>query len=128
MSAQSLLWHDTPEDALRSAVDSLGGFKKVGSALWPSIAVDAAGRKLSQSLDSDRAEKLSLSELCMLLRMARASGVHVAASFLLMDAGYAQPVPIDPESEKEKLQRQFINATATLAAMASRIQSLAART
>lgn len=124
---QQNLWHDTPEQALRSAVDALGGFKRVGSEIWPALPADAAGRKLSQCLDDDRPEKLSLSELCMVLRMARTKGIHVAAAFLMTDAGYADPVPVDPETEKEKLQREFIAATAALSQMASRIQTLAAR-
>lgn len=124
---QNALWHDTPEDALRSAVDALGGFKRIGSELWPALPVTDAGKKLANCLDNDRPEKLSLSELCMVLRMARAADVHVAAAFFMADAGYAQPVAIDPETEKERLQRQFIAASQQMAAMAARIQTLAGR-
>lgn len=127
MKPQQDLWHDTPEDALRSAVDALGGFKKVGSELWPALPIEQAARRLAQSLDADRAEKLSLAELCLVLRMARAAGVHVAASFLMADAGYGEPVPVDPLTEQQKLQREFLTGLASLQKLGKRLETLGQR-
>lgn len=126
-AAQQPLWHDTPEDAFRSLVDALGGFKKVGADLWPALPVDQSGRRLAQCLDPDRAEKLTLSEQGLLLRRGRMAGIHTAAAFLLRDAGYAEPVPVDPETEKQRLQREYVQATRALLAMGQRIETLGSR-
>lgn len=124
---QQPLWHDSAEDAFRSLVDAIGGFKRVGCELWPALPADQAGRRLAQCLDADRPEKLTLAETAMLLRRGRMAGVHTAATFLMRDAGYADPVPVDPETEKQRLQREFIAAQQNMARMLNRIGELDGR-
>lgn len=119
---QQSLWYDEPEDAFRSLVDALGGFKKVGSEMWPSLAAVAAGQRLAQCLDSSRPEKLSLSEVHFLLKKGREANCHVAMTYLARGADYEAPLPVDPETETQRLQREFIEATRTLAQLSSRIE------
>ena len=40
---QQKLWHEDICDALRAAVDALGGTKRVGRALWPAKSIEEAG-------------------------------------------------------------------------------------
>lgn len=46
MTPQIPLFLDDYHDAVRHAVEALGGFKKVGGDMRPDLAVDAAGRWL----------------------------------------------------------------------------------
>lgn len=107
---QQDLWHESIEDALRSVIDGVGGFKKVGVALWPALPVEDAGRKLANCLRRDRPEKLSLDELLLVLKQGREAGVHVGMAFIAQMTGYEEPRPTDPQSQHEKLQRDFIAA------------------
>lgn len=121
---QDALWHDTPEDAVRSLVDALGGFKRVGSSLWPALPVDSAGRRLAQCLDAERAEKLTLSELLMLLRLGQQRSVHTAAAFFMEAAGYRAPEPIAPRDAQAELQREFVEAVRKQQLLVQRLERL----
>lgn len=119
--AQSSLFHDTYEDAIRDTVMSLGGYKKVGSMLWPAMPADDAGRKLSACLNTDKREKLDLGELRLIRRESRKAGVHILASYEMRDAGYAEPQPLSPEDEAAQLQREYIAAVKAMSAIQSRM-------
>lgn len=121
---QEPLWHESPEDAVRSLVDALGGLKRVGSDLWPALPVDAAGRRLAQCLDAERAEKLTLSELLLLLRRGRERGVHIAAAYFLDQCGYKQPEPISPNDERAELQRAYIESVRSQQQLVARMERL----
>lgn len=124
---QQVLWHESPEEALRSLVDALGGFKKVGAQLRPSLPADQAGRWLAQCLDSGRAEKLALDELLWLLAEGCRRGCHVASTFFMRQAGYKTPEPMDVETELQRLQREFIAATQSISALGQEIQCIGAK-
>lgn len=65
---------DSPEDALKAIIQQLGGIKKVGPLLFPDKSVDAAARYLLDCLNADRPEKLALTQVMMLLRLAVGRG------------------------------------------------------
>lgn len=111
-------------DAIRAAVQALGGFKRIGSEMKPDLAVDAAGRWLADCCSPDRREKLDLTQLAWLRRRARSAGVHVLAAFEMRDAGYAEPQPVEPEDERAALQREFVQSTKSLEKMLARLQAL----
>lgn len=115
------MFYDTYEDAIRDCVMALGGFKKVGSMLWPAMPADDAGRKLSACLNTDKREKLDLGELRLIRVEARKAGVHVLAAYEMRDAGYADPQPVAPEDEAAQLQREYIAAVKTMAAIQARM-------
>lgn len=108
------LFYDSYEDAIRDTVTALGGFKKVGSLLWPAVAADDAGRKLSACLNVEKREKLDLGELRLIRKEARRAGIHILATFESRDSGYADPTPIAPEDEAAQLKREFITAVKAL--------------
>jgi hypothetical protein len=124
MPVQEPLWHDTPEDAVRSLVDALGGPKKVGAELWPVLPVADAGRRVTHCLDAERPEKLTLGELSFLLKWGREKGVHVAATFFMESAGYRKPEPLAPADERAELQRQFMAAVSIQADLVKRMERL----
>lgn len=119
------LLYDDELDAARDAVKAIGGPKKVGPMIWPDKTPDAAARHLSDCLNPGRPERLSPSQLLMLMRLAREVNFHGLAAYLLREAGYAQPVPVAPTLEAEvmanKLQH-LISEVSSLAVRFERIQ------
>jgi hypothetical protein len=127
MTFQDELFHEDLHDALRHCVQAMGGMKRVGATMRPELPADQAGRWLADALKADRRETLSLQHLLMLLQMARQAGVHTGMAFLSREAGYAEPVPVEPDDQVAELQRQFIDSTQRLAALARDIERLTAR-
>lgn len=113
--------YDTYEDAIRDTVMALGGFKKVGSMLWPAMPADDAGRKISACLNTEKREKLDLGELRLIRHAAREKGVHTLMSYESRDAGYAEPVPITPEDEAAQLKREYIAAVKAMSNIQARL-------
>ncbi len=111
MNNQQLpLFCDSLEEALKAIVFAAGGPKEIGCALWPTKKPAAAAQDLNHCLDPDRALKLSLDEVEFILRQGREVGVHTGMDYLARVCGYETPRPMNPETEKERLQREFIKA------------------
>lgn len=121
---QLQMFYDSYEDAIRDTIQQLGGNKAIGNLLWPAIPVDDAGRKLANCLNTEKREKLDLGELQLIRREARKKGIHILAHYEARDAGYAEPMPINPEDEEAQLQREFIAASRSIAAMTMRMEAL----
>lgn len=119
---QPSLFHDSYEDAIRDTVLALGGNKAVGSMLWPAMLADEAGKKLADTLNREKREKLALGELALIRREARKAGVHILACYECRDAGYADPQPIAPEDEAAQLQREFIASVNKLEMIRKRME------
>lgn len=108
MSPQLPMFVEDYYDAIRAAVEGLGGYKRVGADLKPDLGVEAAGRWLADCVNPDKREKLSPTELAYIRRRARQAGLHVLAAWEAKDAGYAEPKPVEPEDERAALQREFV--------------------
>jgi hypothetical protein len=119
---QEPLFYETLNDALKAIVRALKGAKAVGVKLWPEKTPDGASRLLNDCLNEDRAEKLSPEQVMWLLTEGRRVGCHAAMNFLAAQAGYADPQPIEPEDERVKLQREFIEAQKYMAKLAGRME------
>lgn len=115
---------ETLNAALIECVRSCGGSKVVGHKLWPEKTVDAAQRHLLNCLNEDKPERLTPDHTLMLMRLARKKGCHAGIEFICASLGYSAPIPLEPRDEAAELQRQFIEATSKLAAMAERIEHL----
>lgn len=112
-------------DAYIEAVKACGGSKAVGLALWPAKGLEAAQRHLLACLNADRNEKLSPDEALHIERMARERGCHAVMEFRCAVLSYAEPQPVEPEDERAKLQREFIEASKLMAKLAERIERTA---
>jgi hypothetical protein len=117
------LWHDSLDDALRDVVYGIGP-KECAAALWPDLDPTSGARKLHHCLDPERAEKLSLSEIQFLIRLGAENGFHMPMAHLSSVCGYAPPEKVDPEDEKARLQRQFIEAKGELQKLVAQIARL----
>lgn len=113
-------------EAIRAAVNALGGPKVVGSVLKPERSPVDAGKWLSDCLNTEKRDRLDPHQLAYIRRAARAKGVHVLAAFEAQDAGYAPPQPINPEDEDAQLRREFIAAVSALEELQQRMQKNAA--
>lgn len=115
--------HESFTDALRESIQAVGGYKTVGALLWPQMPVDQAAGKVRDCLNPDRRERFCPDQLALILRLARQADCHAAAAFLMHEAGYADPVPVDPEDEVARMQREFVEATKTLSHLAAKIEA-----
>lgn len=116
------LFHESLADALRECITVCGGLKIVGAMLWPEKGPDIAGRLLADCLNDAKREKLSPEQVLLILRLAREKGCHAGMTFIARELGYADPQPIEPEDEKAKLQREYIEAARAMAKIADRIE------
>lgn len=108
-------------EAIRAAIQALGGFKRVGADLKPDLAADAAGRWLADAINPDKREVLPPSALAYIRRKAREAGCHVLSAYEAQDAGYAPPIPVEPEDERASLQREFVQASKALQSLVARM-------
>jgi hypothetical protein len=71
---QEPLFQDLSDErlaAIGADVDAAGGEKVVGSALWPKLSADTAGRKLANCLNSKQKHALTAAELWTIKQLAR---------------------------------------------------------
>lgn len=120
---QPALFYEDIYDALRAAVQAIGGAKVVGPMLWPQKPVAEAQRDILDALNRDRPRKLDAEEIMLVLSKARAQGFHGAMHFLAGEVGY-QAIPVEPDDEKAALQREFIEAAKRLDQIGARIERL----
>lgn len=120
--SQDALFYESLADALRAVVQALGGTKAAGCRLWPEKTPESAHRTLLDCLNEARPEKLSPEQVLYLLAAGRQVGCHAAMNYLAREAGYSDPLPIEPEDERARLQREFIEAQKAMQALAGRMQ------
>lgn len=118
---QPALFHESINEALRELIAALGGVKVVGVRMRPEMPADHAGRWLADCLNSDRREHLSPDRVIWLLIEGRKAGVHCTMAWIAGECGYSAQ-PVEPEDERAKLQREYIEATKAMARMAERIE------
>lgn len=99
---QMKMHYDDLDDALVDLVGALGGFKKVGPRLWPTLPQEDAAQRLRHCLNKSRREKLSHHDTITLLRWGRELGFHGAKHFIDRDTGYNDSQPRDPKEERDK--------------------------
>lgn len=119
------LVHESLNDALAGLISALGGAKRVGPQLRPELPVEQAAGWLRDCLNPTRREHLTPEQVLMLLRLGRQANVHIAATYILRDTGYADPVPLEPEDERAALQRMFNESVKTQAEILRRMERLA---
>lgn len=121
---QDPLFCESLADALKAVIASRGGSKVVACKLWPEKTPDAAHRNLLDALNENRSEKLCPEQVMFLLRLGRDSGCHAAINYLCRECGYTDPHPIEPEDERAKLMREFIEAQKSFKHMAEKMERL----
>lgn len=120
-----LPFYESPEDALRAAIQALGGPKKVGAMLWPDKSVDNASRLLHDYINASRAEKLELSQAMLILTMAKEAGCHAPFAWMAAQIGY-DVKPITKAEEVDRLATVVEQSTKTLADALSKLERMRA--
>ncbi len=101
------------EDALRAAVQAIGGAKSVGGMLWPDKSVESARDLLLNCLNPMRAEKLNYSQVVFVFRKAKEKGFHAGFEYFALDCGY-ESRPITQAEEVDRLTTVIEQATKAL--------------
>lgn len=114
---------DSPEDALKAIIQQLGGIKRVGPLLFPDKSVDAAARYLLDCVNHDRQEKLALTQIMMLLRLAHEAGYHTAYAWISGEVGY-DIKPITRAEEVDRLVSVVEQSTKTLGTALAALERL----
>lgn len=110
-------------DAISSACNAVGR-KSIAKVLWPEKTVESARKTLDDCLNPDRRDKLSIEQIELIMSMARQQDCHAAMNYLAGALNYRRPVPITPESEKERLQRAFIAAQQSMQSILREMKKL----
>ena len=118
---QEQLWHDTLESALWSTAERIGP-KKLGSEMFPEMSPEDAAKVIARWCNTERPEKPSPSQIEYIARRGREHDCHIVMHYLAQSCGYAEPEPVNPEDERAKLQRQFIDAVGELRAIEKRME------
>jgi hypothetical protein len=124
MPEQQPLFYDSIHDAVGTVVAALGGKKKVGPLIWPHLKPETAYTRLAHCLSEEFPEKLAPEEILFLARTGREVGCHAIAAYLLMECGYAPPVPVDPLDETAELRREIRDGIVTITKMFERLERL----
>lgn len=117
-----LLFCETIEEAIDEVAKACGGRKQFAAEMWPSRPVREAHNRFDACLNPERAEKFDPVDLLYIMRRGRKVGCHSLIWFMARDAGYTDPLPVEPEDERAKLQREYIEATRTMQRLASRME------
>lgn len=119
----SLPFFECAEDALRHAVQVLGGAKQVGARLWPDRSPDQAARHLLDCLNGARAERLQLSQVMRLLAWAKEAGCHEPMQWICAEIGY-EARAVAPAEEVDRVATVVEQSTKTLAAALATLERL----
>lgn len=119
---QESLFYESFSDALKDVVRVAGGAKAVGGVLWPEKTPEAAQSQLLDCLNDHRPAKLSPEQVLLLLSLGRSKGCHAAMNYVTREAGYSDPTPIEPEDERARLQREFVEAQKAMSRLAERME------
>lgn len=112
------------DDAIVQTIKALGGYKVVGALLRPDIDPLAAGRWLSDACNPREREVLKPSQVALIRSLARQRGVHTLANYEMRVAGYAPPVPVEPEDERAQLQRAYVESVRAQSLIVTRLEQL----
>ena len=124
---QMSLHHESIADALREVVQAAGGPKAIGERMFPDMPADHAAARIRDCLNHDRRERFTPDQVLMILRIGHQIGCHAGMVFMSRELGYSDPIPVEPEDEVARLQRDFIEASKALVSMASKIDQMQAR-
>lgn len=112
-------------EALESEIMLAGGWRLVAKALYPEKykeSPDSAIRFLRNQVNPEHHQKLDYYQAQLIKQLAREkAGRSALVEFDCSDLAYSKPSPIEPEDEKAKLQREYINSVKTLERLASQL-------
>jgi hypothetical protein len=124
VGVQDALFYEDFRGSVRHLVGALGGPKKVGGILRPTLSAQAAANWVNDCLSETRDSKFDFEDIAVLLAEGRKLGIHCAMWQLCQESGYA-PATIAPiktpeqvmAARMQELVREFQNLADEAAAM-----------
>ena len=116
------LFCESIEEAVAEVAMRCGGRKAFAASMWPSLPVRDAHNRFDACLNPERREQFHPSDILYILRRGREAGCHSLMLFLARETGYADPQPMEPEDERAKLQREFVQAQKAMTQLAARME------
>lgn len=116
-------FYEGAEDALKAAVQALGGTKTVGPLLWPDKGVDNSSRYLHDCLNPSRSEKLDINQVIFILNLAKQAGAHSPFFWLANEIGY-DAKPITKAEEVDRLTAVVEQASKTLSGAVAALERI----
>jgi hypothetical protein len=93
---------------------------------WPEKDIESASKRLSDSLNPHRDERLSDEQERLIMRRAcHARRFSAALYFLCDDTGFERPNAIPPRDRRDVLLREFNDRVGQLALLSAAIEELA---
>lgn len=112
--------------ALEAEIYDAGGWAAVAKELYPAKfkdSPDAAERHLRNSIDPNHTQKFDVYQHQVLKEMAkRRKGRCVSIEYDCAQHNYTAPSPIQPEDEKARLQREYVEAVKTLSGISAKLE------
>lgn len=124
MTQQPLFCEDIYE-ALKTIAQAYGGSKKMGHELWPDKPIDKASELWSNCVNRTRLEKLDPEQVLFVLRIGREINCHAGIDYIAKDVNIKYEL-IEPENERAKLQREYVNMGKELIKLGEKIEGLGA--
>jgi len=106
-------FYECAEDALKGCIQALGGAKVVGAQLFPDKSIEAAREYLLASLNPNRNEKLSYTQMMWVFSKAKEAGFHGGFQWFASEIGY-DIKPITRAEEVDRLTSVIEQASKTL--------------
>ena len=97
-------------DAMRAAVQAIGGAKIVAQRLYPGKPRGQAHRDVLDALNPERERKFDIGEVIQILKWAREADFHSAKHYLDAETGYEKTGPVSPGDQVAELQKAYIDA------------------
>jgi hypothetical protein len=111
-------------DALKAAVQAMGGAKIIAGRLWPHKPLEQARKELLDALNRDNPRKLDVEEVVALLRMAREAGFHQAKHWFDAALGYEPSEPSNPDVQRDRLADELARAADTFTALTKAVERI----
>ncbi len=112
------------KEVLKNCVNAIGGNDVVAAYLWgddPDKQLDKQAKYLDRCFLPGRSEKLCWTQVMRILKLANRKGYHKANAHFNAQMGYEAPAPINRESERAELQKQFVQAVDVVQAISDRL-------
>jgi len=120
---QEQLFFDRIEEALDHVIQVSGGRKKVSALLWQNKPMRDAHNHIDACLNPERRERFTPHELMLILRMGREANCHAAMDYIAGECGYKAEA-VDPENERARLQREFMDSVRKLDSIRASIERM----
>ncbi len=126
MGSSEPLFFDDFRGSIRHLVGALGGPKKVGMLLRPTLSPQTAANWVNDCLNPERDSKFDFEDIVTLIKAGRELGVHCANWQLQDETGYTRPTIAPAKTPEQVLAAQMARTLAEFQRLADEAAALAA--